>query len=315
MIKEFSKNSRSVIMREVTFQEAQLIADQCFNMANRDVKHNDKLKGIVEAMQKNVFPDNTTLHFAKNGVLIDGHHRITAQCLAKRDVVYIISLGEDYENVATMDIGSPRKNTDTLQMTLRECGLDLKGDKLRLVSSLHLHCVNNGDKTDNLRFTGSGSSNEEIRHWAQDNVENICKFLLFVDSVCAESVDIRTLIYKAPNKRASNAFIYDAFCVDADFTRAYLHAVFGRNTTGVFSGSTPESIKCLYLSIFNSRNTVNAMETGVYSVLAAGFNLLRSGGERSRNLSKTSVLLLRKKDLKKDSESKGFTYEVTRVSK
>lgn len=314
---DFRASKHSSEIRVLTFEEALYIQENLFNDANRDVSpRGNNVRVLSAVMSAGEFYPNSTLQFSKEGVLIDGHNRITAQVVSKTDQVYNIQTGCEMSWVTGVDVGKRRSASDTAQMQFRLKGRDMNRRESSVVSAVAQHFIGNKGRRNTITLTGTGAHNHDIAKWIDENEDFMVCFLDFLEKSQRDIVDFREATVKSSAKRAIICAFADMYDRSSSFTEQYARAVFGRHTEGVFGGTTPEAVKTLYKTLTeryeSGKIRRESVETGVYSALSSGHNLLKecalnpSKGERYMNLAPNSRYLLRKRE---DNES---SYQIIR---
>lgn len=152
------------------------------SQGNRGIRAKTKLMAYRKDMERGAWLYNgDAIRFTYEGVLVDGHHRLTAcvesGCSFESDIVSIPE-----ESIGTMDKGAPRSTADNLVM-------DFKYDKTSagiLASSVwQILCHESGVK--NWPTPGGGNSHHGTYHvvheWVNQHSKEITKALQFATSL------------------------------------------------------------------------------------------------------------------------------------
>jgi len=301
---DFKSNIHNSKIMRITYEQAIYIRDHLWNKANRDVSAKAAhVRSLVDIMKQGKFFPNSTLQFSKEGILMEGHHRITAQVAAKTDQTYNVQIGCDMEWITGVDVGKRRNAADTTQMHYRLRGRDVNKREAAIIAQLAQHFIGNPDSKEAIRVTGIGAQNHEIETWVQKNEDFLAGYIGMIDELKNTVIDLAEAL-EGPLKRTVLCVTAEMFRKDKDFTKRYIKAVFGRYSDGVFAGNTPVAVKAIYKDLVkdygDKKLNRTPAETGSFSVLANGYNLLKEAetnptkAKRNCELKANSVLLLRK---------------------
>lgn len=275
----FKSEEHDAFVVEVDYDTALHIKTFCMNVANRNVHNQSKsIIEIKEAMLAGNFTPNSMLQFDKDGILIDGHHRITAQVETKTDQTYVVQVGCDFYWVDSVDIGKKRSTKDAVHMKFFG---DCSQQEEKLISAIatHFHC--NLNKPSGVDITGAGISNVELGVFIQEfGKDKLIDLANKIEKLSKDLPDFKEAINsRCPVRRAVVATVAEIINVDEDFGSDFIHAVFGRNSDGVFRGTTPVAVKQIFNEVCNkmSNKTIQRglAEKRVYTAFVNAHNLLK----------------------------------------
>ena len=299
----FKSDEHDSFVVEIDYDTALHIKTFCMNVANRNVHNQSKsIIEIKEAMLAGNFTPNSMLQFDKDGVLIDGHHRITAQVETKTDQTYVVQVGCDFHWVDSVDIGKKRSTKDAVHMKFFG---DCSQQEEKLISTIatHFHC--NLNKPSGVDITGAGISNVELGVFIQNfGKDKLICLANKVEKLSKDLPDFKEAINtRCPVRRAVVATVAEIVYADEVFGTDFVHAVFGRNSDGVFRGTTPVAVKQIFNDVCNkmSNKTIqrSIAEKRVYTAFVNAHNLLKrvhkgeTKSESHINLTSTSKHLVK----------------------
>lgn len=299
----FKSENHEAFVLEVDYDTAVYIKSSCMNESNRNVHNASKsLLEIKDAMTNGNFTPNSMLQFDKDGVLIDGHHRITAQVDTKTDQTYVVQVGCDFDWVDSVDIGKKRSTKDAVHMKLFG---DCSAQEEKLISAIASHFHSNLHKPAGVDITGAGISNVELGVFIQKfGKDKLIGLANKIEKLGKELPDFKeALSTRCPMRRTIVAVVAEMLNSDEDFAEQFVHAVFGRNSDGVFRGTTPVAVKQIFNDVCNkmSNKTIQRQrgEKKVYTSFVNAHNLLKkihtgmTTTESHINLTSTSKYLVK----------------------
>jgi hypothetical protein len=71
-------------------------------------------------------PTHQGIAFDRNGILLDGQHRLAAICKAKKPVEMLVFTNQTFTNHEVIDGGKSRTNLDVIQLELQDCRISTK---------------------------------------------------------------------------------------------------------------------------------------------------------------------------------------------
>ena len=97
--------------------------------------------------------------FDKDGILLDGQHRLAAVCMAKRPVQMLVFVNQSLGNHEAIDGGKPRSNLDVIKMEFRDNRLSTAHlTTLRaMLAGKNCECIN----------LSSEEINDEFEHYSE----------------------------------------------------------------------------------------------------------------------------------------------------
>lgn len=303
----FKSDEHNAFIMEIDYDTAVHIKTNCENNANRNVHNTSKsLVEIKDAMKTGTFTPNSMLQFSRAGVLIDGHHRITAQVETKTDQTYVVQVGCDFDWVDSVDIGKKRSTKDAVHMKFfGECS----GQEEKIISSIASHFYCNLHRPSGVDITGAGLSNVELGVFVQNfGKSTLISLAQHLDTLSKDLPDFKEAISsRSPLRRALTVAAAEILHADVEFGKEYINAVFGRNSEGVFRGTTPVIVKQVFNDMGNKmkNKTVDRVkaEKRFYTVFINAHNLLKkvnlgmTTNEGFINLSSSSKYLLKEEGL------------------
>lgn len=312
----FVSSTHDVALIKITAAMASHIHKYRTNDNNRNITKGN-MRDLTEAMRDGNFNPNSTIQFSTDGILIEGHHRILAQVKTNTDQVYVVQIGCKYDWVNTVDVGKRRTGIDAVTMHLKNRGWTVSKDDvnyLKLAAAQMINFVGNGLKQEHNRM--SDPSNADLCRYIDDNKAKLEASLNTYKALRAECGDFDEAC-SGSFKKLVQSLTHEMFSMDEEFTYEYITAVFGRNSDGVFSGKTPESVKDIYRQCRERTQDIKSHREAVLSAAYVnGFNLLRAynGGkiktESVMNLPATSNRLVK---IERTTTGKRKVVNVTRV--
>ena len=220
-------SEKRVELRTLTLEEAVFIRDNLQDYRNRKLIEKN-ISSILTSMEEGNFDNGTMLSFSSDGTLLDGHHRIHAQCMAGIDQEYVFYYGKEVGDGEFFDIGKNRTIENRISFFLKEHSRTYSNDFLKQAKDYIIYYHNNVSTSKKIHtMTGSTILVSEAKSlWnliGPDILEaKINSFLLFLST----NIDVRQFIRNHKKSgRLLSCLIIDGFFVDENFTKMFIKSL------------------------------------------------------------------------------------------
>lgn len=112
LVRQFHKYGISIAIEKIGPKTAKEYLKKNIDNRNLRTSHSEKLAAAIRALEWGL--NGETIKFNRNGVLIDGQHRLNAVIVSGKPIVAIVVRGIDPNLFHTIDQGKPRNLRDIL---------------------------------------------------------------------------------------------------------------------------------------------------------------------------------------------------------